>query len=75
MGLNKIEATFLMWLDCTNLGTGDNPSEFFAKNAKVQLNNGASFGKGFEKYVRLNFGTNRKTLEEALERMKSSLSR
>ncbi len=74
MGMNKIEATFLMWLDCSKLGLDGNPSKFFAENAKVQLNDGATFGKGFEKFVRLNFGTNRKTLEEALDRMRDSLS-
>ena len=75
IGTNKIEATFLMWLDCSNLGIDGNPSQFFAKKAKVQLNDGATFGKGFEKYVRLNFGTNRKTLFEALEKMNDALTR
>ena len=75
IGTNEIEATFLMWLDCANLGIEGSPSEFFAEKAKVQLNDGATFGKGFEKFVRLNFGTNRKTLEEALDRMKRSLSK
>ncbi len=71
---NKIEATFLMWLNCNDLEIDGSPSKFFAENAKVQLNDGATFGKGFEKYVRLNFGTNRQTLEAALERMKQSLA-
>ena len=73
IGTNRIEATFLMWLDCSKLGIEGSPSEFFAKKAEVQLNDGASFGRGFEKYVRLNFGTNRATLSEALNRMKKAL--
>lgn len=70
---NKIEATFLMWLDCSALPIEGSPSEFFAKHAHVQLNDGKTFGKGYEKFVRLNFGTNRSTLEEALIRMKNAL--
>lgn len=73
IGTNRIEATFLMWLDCSKLGIEGSPSEVFAKYAEVQLNDGATFGKGFEKYVRLNFGTNRATLGEALNRMKKAL--
>ena len=70
---NKIDATFLMWLDCAALPIEGSPSEFFAKNAHVQLNDGKTFGVGFEKFVRLNFGTNRATLEMALENMKKAL--
>ena len=71
--LNKIEGTFLMWLDCSALPIEGSPSEFFAKQAHVQLNDGKTFGAGYEKFVRLNFGTNRSTLEEALTRMKQAL--
>lgn len=71
--INRIEATFLMWLDCSGLNIEGDPADFFAKNAHVQLNDGASFGTLYEKYVRLNFGTNRATLKEALRRMKESL--
>lgn len=72
--MNKNEATFLMWLDCSDLPIAGSPAKFFAKNAHVQLNDGAAFGKGYEKFVRLNIGTNRATLVEALERMKKALS-
>ena len=72
--LNKIDATFLMWMDCSALPIEGSPAKFFAEKAHVQLNDGATFGRGYEKFVRLNFGTNRATLKEALERMKKSLS-
>lgn len=71
--MNRIEATFLMWLDCSALGIEGSPAEFFAKNAHVQLNDGKTFGAGYEKFVRLNFGTNRETLAKALENMKLAL--
>ena len=72
--MNKIEATFLMWLDCSGLDIEGSPSEFFAKNAHVQLNDGITFGEKYGKFVRLNLGTNRETLSEALRRMKQALS-
>lgn len=72
--INKIEATYLQWLDCSALPIDDRPAKFFAEKAHVQLNDGAAFGKGYEKFVRLNFGTNRETLNEALERMRKALS-
>jgi cysteine-S-conjugate beta-lyase len=72
------EATYLAWLDCNELvrsGRMDGtPQEFFLKQAKVALNEGKEFGFGGEGFVRLNFGCPRKTLEEALERMKAALT-
>ena len=41
---------------------------FFEEEAGVGLNDGATFGTGFENFVRLNFGCPRSTLEEALHR-------
>ena len=71
------EATYLAWLDCNELvRTGriqGNPYDFFLKKAKVALNDGVEFGLGGEGFVRLNFGCPRKTLIEALERMKAAL--
>jgi cysteine-S-conjugate beta-lyase len=73
------DATYLAWLDCNDLircgRINGTPHEFFLKHAKVALNEGKKFGKGGEGFVRLNFGCPRKTLEEALERMKSALER
>jgi cysteine-S-conjugate beta-lyase len=72
------EATYLSWLDCSELVrsgriTGT-PHEFFLKQARVALNEGKEFGPGGEGFVRLNFGCPRKTLEEALGRMKAALA-
>jgi cystathionine beta-lyase len=61
-----VEATYLAWIDATELGVAD-PYEHFLKNG-VALSPGAQFGApGF---VRLNFGTQKSVLEKALERMK-----
>jgi cystathionine beta-lyase len=72
------EATYLIWLDCNPLLESgvfaENPHEFFLNKAKVALNNGAEFGPGGEGFVRLNFACPRSTLEDALERIRYSLS-
>ncbi len=72
------EATYLAWLDCSGLvesgKISGNPYTFFLKNARVALNNGATFGAGGENFLRLNFGCPRVTLEQALERMKKALA-
>jgi cysteine-S-conjugate beta-lyase len=67
------EGTYLGWLDCRAADLPGNPHEFFLKEAKVALNDGASFGRGGEGFVRLNFGCPRATLEAALERMRRAL--
>jgi cystathionine beta-lyase len=71
------DATYLAWLDCNQLShsgriTGT-PQEHFLKQAKVFLSEGREFGPGGEGFVRLNFGCPRRTLIEALDRMKFSL--
>ncbi len=71
----RMEGTYLAWLDCADAPIRGNPSEFFLKNARVQLSNGADFGKAGEGFVRLNFACARTTLMQALRRMKYSIAR
>ena len=67
------EATYLAWLDCREMNLLPSPHKYFLEQAKVALNDGAEFGPGGEGFVRLNFGCPRKTLEEALGRMRQAL--
>jgi cystathionine beta-lyase len=67
------DATYLAWLDCTELKLKPSPYGFFLKEAGVALSDGAKFGKESRQFVRLNFGTSRKTLKEGLQRMRHSL--
>ena len=69
----KPEGTYLAWLDCCSLGIPGNQAEFFVKSARVGMNEGASYGKGGEGFVRLNFGCPRSMLQESLERMKKAV--
>lgn len=68
------EGTYLAWLDCREAGIPGNPYTFFREQARVMLNDGASFGPGGEGFVRLNFGASRALLEEALARMRAALA-
>jgi cystathionine beta-lyase len=67
------EGTYLAWLDCRQAGIDGNPHQFFLEQARVALNDGPTFGRGGEGFVRLNFACPRATLVEALERMRSAL--
>jgi cystathionine beta-lyase len=67
------EATYLAWIDCRAANLHD-PYQFFLKKAKLAFNEGKSFGKGGEGFVRLNFGCPRSLLEMALDRMRTALA-
>jgi len=68
------EATYLAWLDCRGAGIPNNdPFTFFLERAKVSFNDGATFGRGGQGFVRLNFGCPRSLLMDGLERMETAL--
>jgi putative C-S lyase len=63
-----VEATYLAWIDCAGLA---DPHERFLRHG-VALSPGAQFGDA--RFVRLNFGTQRALLREALARMRAALA-
>jgi cystathionine beta-lyase len=63
------EATYLAWLDCRAYGTGTQPRERFLREARVALEPGPDFGAQGSGWVRLNFGTSKRIIEEAARRM------
>ena len=71
--MSQAEGTYLAWLDCRQAGIPGNPHQFFLDKARVAMNDGGTYGRGGEGFVRLNFGCPRSTLEEALERMNTAL--
>lgn len=71
--MGRPEGTYLAWLSCHESAIPGNPHTFFLEEAKVALNDGATFGRGGEGFVRLNFGCPRATLIEGLRRMKHAL--
>jgi cystathionine beta-lyase len=72
--LAKPEGTYLAWLDCRESGILENPYRFFLEKGRVAFNDGLTFGRGGEGFIRLNFGCPREQLEEALRRMKNALN-
>ncbi len=71
----RMEGTYLAWLDCREAGIPGVPAEFFLKEARVGLTDGAMFGPGGEGFVRICIGSPRAMLTEALERMRGALER
>ncbi len=63
-----VEATYLAWIDCSSV---EDAAGLFLKHG-VSVYGGAQFGD--PRFIRLNFGTQRKLLEEALLRIRASLT-
>lgn len=69
------EGTYLLWLDCRALGMTDAElKRFFVQKARVGLSPGASFGEGGSGYMRLNLGTSRSVLEQALNQIREAIT-
>ena len=73
VGYAMPEAGFLAWLDCRELGLGDDPAAAFLEHGKVALSPGPWFGTGGEGFARLNIGTSGALLEEAVRRMATAV--
>lgn len=70
---NPAEATYLAWLDCRELGLGDDPAATFLERGRVALNSGPDFGRGGAGFARLNIGTSPELITEAVRRMASAV--
>lgn len=69
------EATYLCWLDCSDLGIEGTAFDFFHDEARVAFSPGENFRPGADKMVRLNFATSRPILDEILDRMVAAVRR
>lgn len=67
LAMAHVEATYLAWIDCSGIAAPD-PHKLFL-DAGVALSPGAQFGAS--RFVRLNFGTQRARLAQALKQMKN----
>lgn len=71
----KPEGTYLMWLDCRDLGmTNKNLTDFMVNKAKLAMNPGTLFGIDGAGFMRLNAAAPRSILEEAMQRLKNAIS-
>jgi cystathionine beta-lyase len=69
------EASFLVWLNCEELGMNtDELFEFFAKKAGLGLNKGTTFGQGGEYHLRLNVACSRLILKKAMKQLSSAVN-
>ena len=68
------QASYLVWLDCRSLGLGGHAlNDFFVREAGIAMNEGSTFGPGGEGFMRLNAGTQRSVLVEAMQRMERAV--
>ena len=69
------DATYLMWLDCRELGmTNEELHDFMIRKAKLGLNDGVSFGRSLTGYMRLNAACPRATLEKAMAQLEAAVN-
>jgi cystathionine beta-lyase len=63
------EATYLLWLDCTDLEIEGTAFNFFLEHARIGFSPGEAFHPNGAKFVRLNFATSKSIVDEMLDRM------
>ena len=69
------QGTYLMWLDCRQLGLSDEAlQQLFLEQAKLALSPGAMFGKGGSGFMRMNIGTTQENVLIALDKLKQALN-
>lgn len=70
------EATFLLWLDCRQMGMAPEALKaWWIDEARLGLNPGDSFGSGGEGFMRLNFAVPQSMLKEAMDRLEEAYGR
>lgn len=69
----KPDATYLLWLDCRELGLEDQElADFCLKEGNVALDGGVWFGKGGSGFMRMNIGCPRSLLKKGLEQLQAA---
>lgn len=67
------QATYLAWLDCSDLGIEGTAFDFFHDHAQIAFSPGEAFEPSAEKFVRFNFATSAPILDEIVDRMAHAL--
>lgn len=68
------EGTYVFWIDFRGYGfDSEKLMDFLVNEAGVALNNGRNFGTEGDGFARINIGTNRERLKEALEKIAVAL--
>ena len=72
----KPQASYLVWLDFSALGLPhDKLIDMLVNDARLAMNDGAMFGIGGEQHTRLNVGTQRAVLEQAIKQLKDAIDK
>lgn len=72
----KPEGTYMVWLDCRELGMDDQQLEhFFVHDANVALRQGYMFGPGGTGFMRINIACPRDVLHEGIKRIEQAVNR
>ncbi|PZQ89921.1 MAG: aspartate aminotransferase [Leifsonia xyli] len=72
--LRRPEASYLAWIDLSELGWGDDPAAHLLEHAQLALSSGPAFGREGRGFVRLNLACAPELVSEAVSRM-AALSR
>lgn len=68
------QASFLIWLDCRSLGLSHEALiDLFVNRARLALNEGGMFGQEGRGFMRLNIGSPRAMLQQAMERLRAAV--
>ncbi len=68
------DATYLVWLDCRELGlSNEELRRFMIEKAGLGLNEGCSFGRSLSGFMRLNAACPRSVLEQALKQLEAAV--
>jgi len=69
------DATYLMWLDCRELGmNNEDLRKFMIEEAGLGLNEGYTFGRSLTGYMRLNAACPRSVLEQAMKQLEAAVN-
>lgn len=72
----KPQASYLVWLDFSALGLEhEKLIDMLVNDAHLAMNDGAMFGIGGEQHTRLNVGTQRAVLEQAMSQLKEAIDK
>ena len=72
---NLPDATYLVWLDCRELGmSNEELKNFMIHKAGLGLNEGWSFGRSLSGYMRLNAACPRRVIEKALKQLEAAVA-
>ena len=73
VGYRPPDASFLAWLDLSAYGLGADPARVLRERGRLALEPGLHFGRQGAGHARLNIGTSRALLTEAVDRMAAVL--